>query len=458
MYNFDQLLILFSALLFLVVLFSFINEKTLKLPYEIGLVVFGFIFVAIYIVGRNLNIIYIPAEFSELYREFDFTDFLFKGILCFMLFSGASRIKFGDFKADKFMIGSMAIVGTLISTIVYGLLFFGLGYLIHVNISLLEACILGAIVAPTDPISAMSILAKAGLPKRIGLIIEGEALFNDGVAVAIFATLLSVLKLSSNSVSVLSFLGGLTSEILGAVTVGFAISFLLFEVFKRSNDNFIKIFTSILTVMLAYLVCEYLGFSGPIAAVICGLYYASGIARHDEKNSACISEELLNLFYSFWSVVDNLLNGMLFLLVGVLFLNIKNINTLSVGMMIIIGIGSILFNTIARMTGVSISLLFNKNPPKGKGMKNPRFITFMTWAGLKGGLCLALIMGTSNSLAMPTYNLFLVATYAIVLFTTVVQGLTVGKGYIMLSRKSNEYNNSAGKEKKNVRIVSNVAK
>ncbi|AFA47781.1 cation:proton antiporter [Acetobacterium woodii] len=456
MYNFDQLLILFSALLFLVVLFSFINEKTLKLPYEIGLVVFGFIFVAIYIVGRNLNIIYIPAEFSELYREFDFTDFLFKGILCFMLFSGASRIKFGDFKADKFMIGSMAVVGTLVSTVVYGLLFFGLGYLIHVNISLLEACILGAIVAPTDPISAMSILAKAGLPKRIGLIIEGEALFNDGVAVAIFATLLSALKLSSDSVSVLSFLGGLTSEILGAVTVGFAISFLLFEVFKRSNDNFIKIFTSILTVMLAYLVCEYLGFSGPIAAVICGLYYASGIARHDEKNSACISEELLNLFYSFWSVVDNLLNGMLFLLVGVLFLNIKNINTLSVGMMIIIGIGSVVFNTIARMSGVWVSLLFNKNPPEGKGMKNPRFITFMTWAGLKGGLCLALIMGTSNSLATPTYNLSLVATYAIVLFTTVVQGLTVGKGYIMLSKKSSDYN--AGQRQKNVKIAGNTAK
>ncbi|MEL7662260.1 cation:proton antiporter [Acetobacterium wieringae] len=454
MYNFDQLLILFSALLFLVVVFSFINEKTIKLPYEIGLVVFGFIFVVLYIIGRNLNLVHIPIEFLNLYREFDFTDFLFKGVLCFMLFSGASRIEFGDFKADKFLIGSMAVIGTLVSTVVYGLLFFGLGYLIHVNITFLEACILGAIVAPTDPISAMSILAKAGLPKRIGLIIEGEALFNDGVAVAIFATLITALKLSTDSVSVMSFTWGLTTEILGAVAVGFVVSFLLFEVFKRSNDNFIKIFTSILTVMLSYLICEYLVFSGPIAAVICGLYYATAIAGLQRNNHICMTEELRDLFYSFWSVVDNLLNGILFLLVGVLLLNIKNINTLSVGMIFIIAIGSIVFNTIARLAGVYASMIFNKNPPKSKGMPNHRFITFMTWAGLKGGLCLALIMGTSISLATPTYNLFLVATYAIVLFTTVVQGLSVGKGYIWLSGNGSKVK----PQKKNVKVAGSAVK
>ncbi|MEA4806796.1 cation:proton antiporter [Acetobacterium wieringae] len=454
MYNFDQLLILFSALLFLVVVFSFINEKTIKLPYEIGLVVFGFIFVVLYIIGRNLNLVHIPIEFLNLYREFDFTDFLFKGVLCFMLFSGASRIEFGDFKADKFLIASMAIIGTLVSTVVYGLLFFGLGYLIHVNITFLEACILGAIVAPTDPISAMSILAKAGLPKRIGLIIEGEALFNDGVAVAIFATLLTALKLSSNSVSVMSFTWGLATEILGAVAVGFIISFLLFEVFKQSNDNFIKIFTSILTVMLSYLVCEYFSFSGPIAAVICGLYYATAIAGLQRNNHICMTEELRDLFYSFWSVVDNLLNGILFLLVGVLLLNIKNINTLSVGMIFTIAIGSIVFNTIARLAGVYASMIFNKNPPKSKGMPNHRFIAFMTWAGLKGGLCLALIMGTSISLTTPTYNLFLVATYAIVLFTTVVQGLSVGKGYIWLSGNGSKVK----PQKKNVKVAGSAVK
>lgn len=126
--------------------------------------------------------------------------------------------------------------------------------------------------------------------------------------------------------------------------------------------------------MLAYLICEYLVFSGPIAAVICGLYYATGIAGMKRKNHKGMSEELHNLFYSFWSVVDNLLNGILFLLVGVILLNIKNINTLSMGMIFAIAIGSIVFNTIARFLGVYASMIFNRNPPKGKGMRNSKFI------------------------------------------------------------------------------------
>ena len=446
MYNFDQLLVLFSVLLFLVVMFSFINEKTIKLPYEIGLVVFGFLFVIIYLVAKHFNLVFIPAEFYELYHEFDFNDFLFNGILCFMLFSGALRIEFGDFNKDKFLIASMSIVGTLVSTIIYGLLFYGLAYLIHVNVSFLAACVLGAIVAPTDPISAMSILAKAGLPKRIGLIIEGEALFNDGVAVAIFATLISALRLSADNVSFLSFGQGMLTELIGAVAVGFIVSFLMFEVFKRSSNDFVRIFSSILTVMLAYLICEYFVFSGPIAAVICGLYYATGIGRLQRKKHACMTTELHQLFYSFWSVIDNLLNGTLFLLVGVLLLNIKNINTLSIGMILIIGISSIVFNTVARYVGVYASMMFNRNPPAGKGIRNSRFRLFMPWAGLKGGLCLALIMGSSKLMEQSTYNLFVIATYFIVLFTTVVQGLTVGKGYTILNRR-NEKSFVRGKKK-----------
>ncbi|MBK5244569.1 MAG: cation:proton antiporter [Eubacteriaceae bacterium] len=432
MFNFDQLLILFSGLLLMVVMFSFINEKTIKFPYEIGLVVFGFVFIVLVIMGQMMNFIQIPQEFLNLYREFDFSDFLFRGVLCFMLFSGASRIEFGDFSKDKYLIGSMAIIATLVSAAIYGLLFWGFGALIHVNISLLQAGILGAIVAPTDPISAMSILAKAGLSKRLTLIIEGEALFNDGVAVAVFATLLSALKQSTANVSVLSFTWGLTTEIFGAVLVGFILSFIFFEIFKHSEDKYIQIFSSLLTVMLAYLICEFLGFSGPIAAVICGLYYATGIAKLKRIRSEQMSQEVRRLFYSFWSVVDNLLNGLLFLLVGLLFLDIQNFNTLSGLTIVIVAIGAIAANTIARMGGVYVSLLFNRDPPIG--LKNHKFNVFLTWAGLKGGLCLALVMGTSAFFPQHVYNVFLVSTYAIVIFTTVFQGLSVGKAYIRLNK------------------------
>lgn len=427
MFNFNELLILFTVILLLVVVLSFVNEKTVKLPYEIGLVVFGLGFSLILIVLENLNAIAIPTEMLDLFKQFNFNDFLIHGVLCFMLFSGASRIKFNDFNEDKFMIGRMAILGTLLSILVYGVLFYGLGYLLQMNISFLEALILGSVVAPSDPISAMSILSKVGLPHRLSLIIEGESLFNDGVAVAIFATLMSVLEQSAQDLSPGGFVWGLTTDILGAIGVGLVVSFLLFQIFRYSQNRYIKVLTSILTVMLAYLICEHLGFSGPIAAVICGLFYATGIAGQQKKGVALESREVHDLFYAFWSVIDNLLNGILFLLVGLLFVDVRNFNGFTITGVLGIVIGAIFINTISRAVGVFGNVVFAKKLPLD--MSKFSYTIFFTWAGLKGGLCLALVMGTGTSLSTETYNIFLTATYGIVLFTTVFQGLTVGKVY-----------------------------
>lgn len=427
MYNFSELLILFTGVLFLVVIFSFINEKTIKLPYEIGLVIFGFGFCLILILLQQMHALTLPEELLDLLKQFNFNDFLIHGVLCFMLFSGASRIKFNDFNEDKFLIGRMAIIGTMLSILVYGSLFYGLGYLFQLNMSYLEALILGSIVSPSDPISAMSILSKVGLPHRLSLIIEGESLFNDGVAVAIFVTLMSILEQSATEVTLASFAWGLTTDILGAVVVGLVVAFLLSFVFKQTNNRYIKIFTSILTVMLAYLICEHLGFSGPIAAVICGLFYATGIARLQRKGLDEQTKEIHDLFYDFWGVLDNLLNGILFLLVGLLFVDIRNMEGFSTMEILVTIIGAILINTMARVVGVFGNVALAKKMPLD--MSKFGFTVFFTWAGLKGGLCLALVMGTGTVLASDTYNIFLVATYAIVLFTTVFQGLTVGKVY-----------------------------
>jgi|GEM_PF-5369547 len=219
MYKFSELLILFTVTLFLVVLFSFINEKTIKLPYEIGLVVFGFAFCLILLLLQSLEVTLVPEEFLKLINQFDFNDFLIHGILCFMLFSGASSIKFNDFNEDKALIGRMAILGTLIAIAVYGVLFYGLGLLFHFNLSLLESLILGAIVAPSDPISAMSILGNVGLPHRLSLILEGESLFNDGIAVAVFATLMTIQAEAKAAFLPGSFIGGLLLDIAAGTTI-----------------------------------------------------------------------------------------------------------------------------------------------------------------------------------------------------------------------------------------------
>jgi len=376
---------------------------------------------------QQMHALTLPEELLDLVKQFNFNDFLIHGVLCFMLFSGASRIKFNDFNEDKFLIGRMAIIGTMVSILVYGSLFYGLGYLFQLNMSFLEALILGSIISPSDPISAMSILSKVGLPHRLSLIIEGESLFNDGVAVAIFVTLMSILEQTATEFTLASFVWGLIADILGAVAVGLIVALLLSFVFKYTKNRYIKTFTSILTVMSAYLICEHLGFSGPIAAVICGLFYATGIARLQKKGLNEQTKEIHDLFYDFWGVIDNLLNGILFLLVGLLFVDIRNMEGFSTIGILATVIGAILINTMARTAGVFGNVLFVKKLPLD--MSKISFTVFFTWAGLKGGLCLALVMGTRTALASETYNIFLVATYAIVLFTTVFQGLTVGKVY-----------------------------
>jgi CPA1 family monovalent cation:H+ antiporter len=432
MYNFSELLVLFTVTLFLVVLFSFINEKTVKLPYEIGLVVFGFGFCLILILLQAVNITLIPEEFLKLINQFDFNDFLIHGILCFMLFSGASSIKFNDFNEDKGLISRMAILGTLIAIIVYGVLFYGLGLLFHFNLNFLESLILGSIVAPSDPISAMSILGKVGLPHRLSLILEGESLFNDGIAVAVFATLLTIQEETLASVTLGSFIGGLVTDIAGAIIIGLVIGALMFQIFKHTKNTYIKIFTSILTVMMAYLICEYLDFSGPIAAVICGLYYATVIADLERKGMDETTRKLHDMFYDFWGVIDNLLNGILFLMVGLLFFAVISLEDISRMPIFVVIVGAILINSMARIVSVAGNVVLTKEVPLGLSKKN--FTIFFSWAGLKGGLCLALVMGTEGSLATDVYNIFVVATYGIVFFTTVFQGLTVGKVYNKLQQ------------------------
>lgn len=184
--------------------------------------------------------------------------------------------------------------------------------------------------------------------------------------------------------------------------------------------------------MMAYLICEYLNFSGPIAAVICGLYYATVIADLERKGMDETTRKLHDMFYDFWGVIDNLLNGILFLMVGLLFFTVISLEDISNMPIFVVIVGAVLINSIARIVSVAGNVVLTKEVPLGLSKKN--FTIFFSWAGLKGGLCLALVMGTEGSLATHVYDIFVVATYGIVFFTTVFQGLTVGKVYNKLQQ------------------------
>ena len=249
----------FVAIIAFVCVLGFFNEKVTKLPYEISLMLFSTVIGILIIIASAL---FSGSEILEQAQMMDIKDFLLEGVLCFMLFSGSCRMKLEDFKAQ----------------------------------------------AP-----ATGILSKFGLPKKISFLIEGESLFNDGVGVALFVCFSGMVTSSSSG----SFFGIMLKEIAGAVLVGAAVTVLCFLMFRFTKSKMLRIFISMLAVSLSYAICEKCDFSGAIASVVCGILFSALRSRYSEEEP-----EAVQTFDSFWETLDSLLNSILYVMLGLSFVRI----------------------------------------------------------------------------------------------------------------------------------------
>lgn len=411
----DSLLMPIVCMLAIVVFFGFLNEKTLKLPTEIALLLAGLFLSVLVIIGLQIS----GCEYYDTMPEFVLDTFLVEGILCFMLFAGACRLRFCDLKTQLKLITCTAIISTIIATVVYGSLIFGLAALFGLHqLTYMHCLLLGCIVSPTDPIAAMSILKKAGLPEDIALAIEGESLFNDGVGVALFVIMSGILSGENESVTLSMFVILIGKEILGALIVGGVLSFALYKLFVLTSDIYRQIFISLLAVSLSYVLCEGWGFSSAIAAVICGISFATYMDKPERDNP-----KRFQVYRDFWSVVDNLLNSILYVMLGLTFINLCFFTKGNYIWIIL----AIVCNIVARYVGIWFgSFPIHKKP---QNLKQVPFTNLLTWAGLKGALCLALAMSAGSFLEVEVYQVILISTFAVVMFTTLGQGLTIGQFY-----------------------------
>lgn len=401
-------------LLGVVVLLGYFNERVTKLTYEISLMLFSTI------IGAAILAIVVTAEgtsaatfLSEL-QSFDLESFLMEGVLCFMLFAGACHMRLLDFKKHSRIISLLAIVATLLGAIFYGLLFYGVSALLGLGISLPVCLMFGSITAPTDPIAATSILKKFNLPKNISFIMEGESLLNDGVGVALFVCFSGMVTAESEG----SFLSVMAKELFGAILIGMVVTAILFPVFKNTVDGTRQIFTSLLAVSLSYVLCEHFGFSGAIASVVCGVLFSAQRNYCAEKGRPLKLEE----FDTFWEILDTLLNSVLYVILGFSFLRILQMENI-----LILSLAAIVINLVCRAASVGTASVFAGRLPDGYDKVN--FVKLLTWGGLRGGLSVALAMSTQSMVDETTYFIILGCTYAIVFFTTIVQGLTMPKVY-----------------------------
>ena len=401
----------FSVLIVLASFFAYLNVRFLKLPGTIGIMIIAMLVsVAIRLLGDQ----YFPEttkEFFLLIQEFDFTEILMGAMLNFLLFAGALHINVSDLRDHKWPILTYASVSVVLSALIIALLFYTVAPMLGLEIPFIYCLLFGTLISPTDPIVVLGILKEAKVPKMIETKITGESLFNDGVAVVMFAVVLKMatdvdFDASLGSVSKLFLL-----EAGGGVLLGALLGFTASNVMKKIDDYKVSVLITLSIVMGGFLIAKELHFSSPLAMVIAGLIIGNF------GKSVAMSETTRDYLSKFWELIDEILNAILFLFIGFELLMLPDLQE-----QLLLGVVAIFICLLARTLAMFIpaSTILRKNT-YSKGS-----LTTMVWGGIRGGVSIALVMSIPNSVG-EIKDVLLEVTYIVVLFSIVVQGLTVGK-------------------------------
>jgi len=401
----------FSVLIVLASFFAYLNVRFLKLPGTIGIMIIAMLVsVAIRLLGDQ----YFPEttkEFFMLIQEFDFTEILMGAMLNFLLFAGALHINVSDLREHKWPILTYASVSVVLSALIIAGLFYMIAPMLGMEIPFIYCLLFGTLISPTDPIVVLGILKEAKVPKMIETKITGESLFNDGVAVVMFAVVLKMatdvdFDASLGSVSKLFLL-----EAGGGVLLGALLGFTASNVMKKIDDYKVSVLITLSIVMGGFLIAKELHFSSPLAMVIAGLIIGNF------GKTAAMSETTRDYLSKFWELIDEILNAILFLFIGFELLMLPDLQE-----QLLLGVIAIFICLLARTLAIFIparTILRKNTYSKGS-------LTTMVWGGIRGGVSIALVMSIPNSVG-DIKDVLLEVTYIVVLFSIVVQGLTVGK-------------------------------
>ena len=403
-----------AIILVCVSFFGFLNHKYLKLPLTVGLVLIALISgLSVLVFDTILPSLEISLTLREWLDEIDFNRTLMNGMLSFLLFAGALHVDLNSLMKAKLHVSILATFGVLMSTFINGTCFYFLTQLFGFNIEYIYCLIFGVIVTPTDPVAVLGLLKRLKVPKRLEAIIGGESLFNDGVAVVIFSVLLTIAFGSSTGhgghevMNATTILVLFIKEAFGGALLGIVAGYLTFLLLKSMDDYVLEVIATLALVMGAYSIALNLHISGPIAMVVAGVFIGN------TGRQLAMSEKTREHVTEFWHLIDEILNAALFVLIGfeVLVLS-SDSNILSLSIICVI------IAVLARLIAVSIPLnLLNPIIAKEKGE-----ILILTWAGLRGGISIALALSLPENEIKP---IIVTATYAVVVFSILIQGLTI---------------------------------
>lgn len=394
--------LVFTALL------AYLNHRLIRLPTTIGVMAIALALslgmVGLDAAGLDHGLRDYEASFI---RSIDFSDVLMQGMLSFLLFAGALQVDLSALKKYRWHVASLALAGTLATTaIVGGAMWLALPY-VGITLPLLHCLLFGALIAPTDPIAVMGILKSAGAPKSLELVIAGESLFNDGVGVVVFALLAGVLA-SGSTPTLAEATTLLLREAGGGIAFGLALGYVVFRMLKSIDQYQVEVLLTLAAVMGGYALASHLHVSGPLAMVVCGLMIGNG------GRKLAMSDNTQRYIDMFWELVDEILNAVLFVLIGLEVILLSFSKALLLG-----GTLAIVVTLLARGLTVGVPVRVGRrwfNLPKGASH-------VLVWGGLRGGISVALALSLPNNHERETV---LALTYSVVVFSILVQGMTIG--------------------------------
>lgn len=402
-------LFLIIALLIIVSAFySYINARYIKLPGTIGIITIAIIVSVITIIIDKLD----PAVaryLTLLAKHINFSGTVLNIMLGFLLFAGSFNSNTKRLKKELRPVFVLSTLSVILSTVAFGVLFYYGTMLFNIHMSFVYCLLFGALISPTDPVAVAAIIKSSKLPPNLATIISGESLFNDGVGLVLFITILEVINSGVANVSFAQTAILFLREVFGGIALGIMIGFIAFRLMKSITDFQTIVLVSLSVVMSVSLMASYLGLSIPLAVVSAGLFMGNRTINADEKER---SHEALE---KFWQLIDEMLNTILFVMIGLQMVNLPYITNywLTGGIAIVLIL-------MARWLSILLPLTFLRRTLN----VNYKNINILTWAGVRGGISIALALSLPAS---PYRHIILCGSYFIVIFSIVIQGLTLNK-------------------------------
>jgi len=397
----------FAIIISMSAIFGYVNHKWLKLPNTIGVMLIS---LAFGVILKFLEILDVEYVFSirDYLTAFDFSAFVLDFILCFLLFAGALHVKLGQLKGVRATVISYATLGVLVSTFIIGLLTNYITGLFGIQLHLVTCLLFGALISPTDPIAVIGILSKYKIPQKLKTEIIGESLFNDGVGVVVFSVIFSLIEGGSEAFTFGSIVKIFSIEVIGGLGIGFLIGYVGYFLMKSIDHYQTEILITLSVVTGGYTLASHFHASGPLAMVVAGLLIGNKGKEHAMSD---ITAEYVD---KFWELIDEICNTILFILMGLeIFLVPFDSKYILIGCILIA------VSLFARYISLLPAFFIFKRREPNKTLN----LTVLTWGGLRGGISIALALSLTNK--VEGSSLFIVSTYCIVLFSILVQGLSI---------------------------------